>query len=186
MTDIPADSPRNERLERAVANLRSWLDHIRRVPTILTCVLYASVVSGLGLAWFWFVSSDHVWIRWLAVPWLALVAAPQLGLWLLTSSLRDLFELPDRLLTIKSGLTEGGERLLERMRSEEERGSRRHGVLRTLREAYALHGEVGKVVATRALVHRFTGPVAVLIGPASFIANCIIVALAVLVLAVST
>ncbi|MDX1393271.1 MAG: hypothetical protein R3195_02725 [Gemmatimonadota bacterium] len=188
MTEQPPEagspeSPGGEerrRIERTVAALRRWLDGIRRVPTILNVVLWSSVVSGLALAWLWFGRSDSAWVRWLALPWLGLAAVPQLGLFILVSSLRDLFELPERLLAIKSGLADGGSRMLERIRSEAEGDTPKPGFLGTLREAYQLHGEVSKVVATRALVHRFTGPVALLIGPAAFLANCLIVVLAAL------
>jgi hypothetical protein len=179
----PVETGRGERSERTVAALLFWLGRIRRVPAVLRIVLWSSVGAGLVLAWLWFGSSAHAWVRWLAVPWLAMAAVPQLGLWILASAVRELFELPDRLLAIKSGLAEGGSRVLDKVRREGGAEIESGGFLRTLREAYALHGEIGKVVATRAILHRFTGPMAVLVGPASFVANCVIVALAILSLA---
>lgn len=184
MNERTDGSEERGRLERTVDVLKALLERIRGIPRILSAVLLGSVVSGLLLAWIWFVSSDHVWIRWLAAPWLALAAVPQLGLWVLTSSIRELFELPGRLLALTSGVTEQGARALERIRREESE-IESDGFLRTLKDAYRLHGEVGKVVATRTVLHRFTGPIAVLIGPVSFVANCLIIATAILTLALA-
>ena len=184
MTDRSGETVDRGRIERTVGVLKTLLQRIRGIPRILTVVLLASVISGLLLAWTWFVSSDHVWVRWLALPWLAAAAVPQLGLWILKNSIRELFELPERLLALKSGISEQGTRALERIRREESDAAS-HGFLRTLKDAYRLHGEIGKVVATRAILHRFTGPIAVLIGPVSFIANCALIGLAILVLALA-
>jgi hypothetical protein len=185
MEEEAARAEESGRLERTVDVLKALLERIRGIPRILTAVLCGSVASGLLIAWIWFVSSDHVWIRWLAAPWLALAAVPQLGLWFLTSSMRELFELPGRLLALKSGITEQGARALERIRREETE-LESHGFLRTLKDGYRLHGEVGKVVATRTILHRFTGPIALLIGPVSFVANCVIIAVAILTLVIRT
>lgn len=173
-------SEQRARLDRAAERLRAWLERIRRIPTALSAVLWMSVASGLILSWIWFLSREPLPVRWLAVPWLAVAAIPQIGQWILLSSVRELFALPDRLLALKSGLSEQGARALERIREDGDSDARRRGFLVTLREAYALHGEVGKVVATRAILHRFTGPIAIFIGPASFVANCVIIALAIL------
>ncbi|MDH3734439.1 MAG: hypothetical protein OEU54_12945 [Gemmatimonadota bacterium] len=179
MADSGQEPVEEERFERTLEALRSWLDRIRRIPVVLTVVLWSSVAAGLIIAWLWFLTSDFVWIRWLGLPWLAIIAVPQVGLWILASSVRELFELPERLRAIKSGVADGGVRALETLRREEQAHLRKRGFLRTLRDAYALHGEVGKVVATRAILHRFTGPIAVFIGPVSFVANCAVIVLAV-------
>ncbi len=178
-----SESGQRARLERAASALRVWLERIRRIPVALAAVLWMSVVSGLILAWIWFLSREFILVRWLAVPWLALAAVPQVGQWILLSSVRELFALPERLLALRSGVGEQGARVLERIRADGDSDAGRPGFLAALREAYALHGEVGKVVATRAILHRFTGPIAIFIGPASFVANCVIIALAVLSLA---
>lgn len=184
MREPQADPGKRERLERAASALRIWLDRIRGVPTILSMVLWASVAAGLVTAWLWFVSSELVLVRWLAIPWLALVAAPQLGMWILLTSIRELFALPERLLAVKSEITQNGSRALERIRRQESEAPKR-GFLGTLRDAYSLHGEIGKVVATRAILHRFTGSIAILIGPASFIANCLLIVAALVSIALS-
>ena len=54
------------------------------------------------------------------------------------------------------------------------------GFLTKIRELYSLHGELSQVAATRLILHRFTGPIAALIGPIAFVANCLIIALAAL------
>lgn len=183
MTETRQDTERSGRIEPIVVALRKWLDRIRGFPKILDLVLLTSVASGLALAWIWFGSSDLRWVRWLALPWLGLAAVPQLGLWFLSASIKELLALPERLTAIKSGVSEGSDRVLERLRRDEP--SAKRGFLRTLREAYSLHGEIGKVVATRTILHRFTGPLALMIGPVAFVANCLIVVLAAVTLALS-
>ncbi len=178
---MEGSEPRQTRLERLVSVLGTWLDALRHVPRILSAVLWASVVAGLGLAWFWFLRHESPLLKMLALPWLAMAAVPQFGLWLLASSLRDLFELPGRLLELKKGIAAQGELVFRgRLDTLESVERPRGGFLRRLRDAYALHGELSQIVATRAILHRFTGRIAILIGPVAFLLNCGIIAIALL------
>lgn len=172
-------------VERTAAALRGWLDRIRRIPTVLAAVLWASVVAGVVIAFLWFIRADSAWVRWLAVPWLVLAAVPQIGQWILVSSVRELFALPERLLALRSSLSDESGRVLQTIRRDKIDGREPRGFLATLREAYSIHGEIAKVVATRTILHRFTGAIAVFIGPVSFVANCLIILLAVISLALA-
>lgn len=169
---VPAERRDAVALERAVSALRTVLSAIHGIPRVLFLVLWASVASGVGLAWLWFLRRDLAVLRWAAVPWLAAIAVPQLGLWLLASSLRELFTLPERLLALKSDLADQGDFVLRRIRRVEAENVGRAAFLVKLREAYALYGDLSRVVATRALLQRFTGSLALIIGPISFVLNC--------------
>lgn len=181
MTERPGMDPvpnRRARLEALARRLRNRLSGLRHIPRLLYWVLWSSVISGLWLAWVWFLGREAVAIRWLALPWLALLAVPQSGLWLLASSVRELFLLPERLLSLKSGLTEQAETLFVRRLVAHE--GPKGGFLQRLRDAYELHGELAAILATRAILHRFTGTFALLVGPVSFVLNCAVIALALL------
>lgn len=177
MTDItttPTEAEDPGRLERLAASIRPWLVALRGIPKVLTFVLAMSVVSGLALAWFWFVRHDAVIVRWMAVPWLLLAAAPQAGLWLLTASIRDLVTLPERLLALKSSLPTSSEKRA-RIDAIEVGEPPKKGILRRIWAAHSLHGELSKVLATRAILSRLTGRFALLIGPASLGLNALII-----------
>ncbi len=166
------------RIQLLATRLRAWLSGTQRIPGYLDFVRWASIASSLGLGWWWFLRRDPLWIQLLAVPWLGATVLPQFGLWLLSSTLRDLLALPDRLLAIKEGLVAQGKDLLPATRRLDAATASERGLLGRLREAYALHGELSQLVATRAILHRFTGPFMVLAGPVSLALNLSIILIA--------
>lgn len=173
-----AEEDRGERFEAVVGRLRVLVSRIRAIPKILFWALWASIASSLALGWVWFLRHDPAWLKALAIPWLALAAAPQLGLWLLAKSLQDIVLLPVRIVALKSSLGQQGATLLGRRLAEDEGPP--GGVIRRVRAAMSLQGDLATVVGTRVVVQRLSGRLAMLIGPISIALNAAIILVALL------
>lgn len=174
-----SDRVREAAFERVVSSLRLWVDRVRRIPTALYVVLFVSILSSTGLAYWWFWSRDSLFIQLVSIPWVFLTAVPQFGLWLVASTLQDLFSLPERLWDLKNdvlgqvGQFDSG---LGRLEDATKPGK---NVFRTLRDAMTIRAELGQLVTTRVVFHRFAGPVAAVLGPLSLVGSSLIIAVGV-------
>lgn len=139
-----------------------------------------SGVAGLLLAWSWFLSRDLVLVRWLALPWLTVVGAAQLVLWLLAKSLKDVVELPGRIRSLASELRPHAGYVAQRLRRAEDAVPPGGGLIRKVREANRLRTDLAELLSTRAVLGRAAGTWLVLIGLGALAVDCAIVLAALL------
>lgn len=161
--------------QRVVTHLRVWVDGVRQIPTALYVVLFLSILSSIGLAYWWFWSRDSQFVQLVSIPWLILTAIPQFGLWLVASALQDLLGLPERLWDLKDdilGQREKFDRGLGHLGGAPRPG---RNIFRTLRDAMGIRAELGELVTTRVVFHRFAGPLAAVMGPFSLFWSFLII-----------
>jgi len=164
----PADAPHQAAeaagLERAATALGRWLSPIRRIPSALVTIACVSGVAGLLLAWSWFLRGELALVRWLALPWLMVVGAAQLVLWLLAKSLKDVIELPGRLRSLASDLKPHAAYVVQRLRRAEDAVPPGGGLIRKIREANRLRTDLAELLSTRAVLGRTAGAWLALVG----------------------
>lgn len=105
---------------------------------------------------------------------------PQLALWLVASTLRELFGIPERLWDFKESVLGQDGDIGHRLGRIEGATKPTKNIFRILRNAMVIRAEVAQLVAARVVFRRFAGTMAAVVAPFSLLGNSLIIAVGVI------